>query len=59
MISISKNEHIHKLDDLIDKYNNTHHKTIKANFTDVNWSTYFEFEVECNDKDPKLKLLIM
>ena len=29
MTSISKNVYIDKLDDIVDEYNNTHHKAIK------------------------------
>ena len=30
MTSISKNVYIDKLDDIVNKYNNTYHKTIKV-----------------------------
>ena len=36
MISISKNMFIDKLDDIVNKYNNTYHKTIKMKPIDVN-----------------------
>ena len=35
MTSISKNEYIDKLDNIIDKYNNICHRTIKMKPTDV------------------------
>ena len=35
MISISKNVYIDKLDDIVDEYNNTYHRTI-----DVKGNTY-------------------
>ena len=55
MTAISKNVYNGKLDDIIDKYNNTYHRTFKVNPLDVKTSTYFNFNVEYNDKDPKLK----
>ena len=36
MTSISKNVYIDKLDDIVNKYNNTYHKTIKMKFVHVN-----------------------
>ena len=35
MISISKNLYIDRLDDRVNKYNNTYHSTIKINPVDV------------------------
>ena len=35
MTSISKNLSIDKLDDIVNKYNNTYHSTIKINTVDV------------------------
>ena len=35
MTSISKNVYIDKLDDIVDEYNNTYHKTIKMKPVDV------------------------
>ena len=40
--SISKNVQIHKLDDIVNKYNNTYHSTIKMKPVDVKPSTYIE-----------------
>ena len=56
MTSISKNVHIDKLDDIVDEYNNTYHRTIKMKPADVKNNTYIDFEKEVNDKDPKLKI---
>ena len=36
----SKNAYIDKLDDTIDEYNNTYHRTIKMKPTDVKDNTY-------------------
>ena len=35
MTSISRNVYIHRLDDIIDKYNNTYHRIIKMKAVDV------------------------
>ena len=40
--SISKNVQIHKLDDIVNKYNNTYHSTIKMKPVDVKPSTYIK-----------------
>ena len=42
MTSISKNVYIDKLDDIVNKYNNTYHSTIKMKPVDVKPSTYIE-----------------
>ena len=43
MTSIPKNVHIDKLDDIVNKYNNTYHSTIKMNPIDVKSSAYINF----------------
>ena len=35
MTSVSKNVYINKLDDIVNKYNNTYHSTIKMNLIDL------------------------
>ena len=55
-MTISKNMYTDKLDDIVDKYNNTHHKAIKMKPADVKDNTYIYFEKEVNDKDPKFKV---
>ena len=42
---ISKNGHIDKLDDIVNKYNNTYHNTIKIMPVDVKSSTYIEIKI--------------
>ena len=59
MISISKNVYIDKLDNIFNKYNNRYHRTIKMKPVDVKPSTYVDLGKEINDKDPKLKLVIL
>ena len=56
MIAISKNVYIDKLDDIVNEYNNTYHRTIKMKTVDVKDNTYIEFKKEVNDKDPKFKV---
>ena len=40
MTLISKNVFIDKLDDIVNKYNNTYHRTIKMKSVDVKSNTY-------------------
>ena len=40
---ISKNVYIDKLGDIVNKCNNTYHRTIKMNLVDVNQSMYIDF----------------
>ena len=43
MTSVLRNVYIEKLDDIVDKYNNTYHSTIKMEPVDVKSSTYIDF----------------
>ena len=52
----TENVYIYKLDDIVNEYNNTYYRTIKMKSVDVNSSTYFNFNVEKNDKDPKFEV---
>ena len=56
MTSISKNLYIDKLVDIVDKYNNTYHTTIKMKPIDVKDNTYINASKEINNKDPKFKV---
>ena len=56
MTSISKNVNIDKLDDIMNKYNNTYHNTIKMKPVDVRSNTYTVSNKEINNKDPKFKI---
>ena len=47
---------IDKLVDIVNKYSNIYHRTIKAKPIDVTSSIYIDFGVENNDKDPKFKV---
>ena len=56
MTSISKNVSIDKLDDIVHKYNNKKHRTIKMKPIDVKDNTYIDFGKEVNDSDAKFKV---
>ena len=58
MTAISKNVYINKLDDIVNEYNNTYHRTIKMKPVYVKDNTYIDLEKEVNNKDPNLKLVI-
>ena len=59
MNSVSKKLYIDKLDDIVNKYNNTYHDTIKMKPVDVKSNTYIDSSNEINDKNSNLKLVIM
>ena len=59
MSSISKIVYIKKLNDIVNEYNNTYHRTIKMKPSDVKSSTYIDFGVENNKKTLNLKLAII
>ena len=56
MTSISKNVYIDKLDDIVNKYNNTYHTTLKMKPIDVKDNTYINIDKEVNEKDLKFKV---
>ena len=56
MTSISKSVYIGKLDDIVNEYDNTKHRTTKMKPTDVKNNTYIDFGKEVNDNDPKFKV---
>ena len=55
MTIISKNVYI-VLDDIVNKYNNTIHKTIKIKPIDVTNDSYVEYNEDSNKKGPKFKV---
>ena len=60
MISTSKNVHIDKLDDMMNKYNNTYHSTIKMESVDLKSNSYINFSKGINDElILNLKLMII
>ena len=56
MTSVSKNVYIDKLDDMIDEFNNAHHRTIKMKPIDIKNNTYINIDKELSDNDPKFKV---
>ena len=56
LTSISKNVYIIKLDDIVNKYNNTYYSIIKIEPVDVKSNTYIDSNKESNNKDPKFKI---
>ena len=56
MTSISKYVYIDKLDDIVKKYNNTYHTSIKIKPVDVKDNTYIDVKKEINDKNLTFKV---
>ena len=56
MTAISKNVYYDVLDDIVRKYNNTCHRTIKMKPIDVRDDSFAEYNEESNEKDPKFKV---
>ena len=55
MTAISKNVNFDVLDDIVDKYNNTYHKTIKMKPKDIKSDLFAEYNEKSNEKDSKFK----
>ena len=51
--AISKNVYFDVLDEIVDEYNNTYHKTIKMKPIDVGDDSFAEYNEESNEKGPK------
>ena len=56
MAAISKNVYFDVLDDIVNKYSNTVHKTIKMEPIDVTGDSYAEYSEDFNIKDLKFKI---
>ena len=56
MATVSKKVCFDVLDDIVDKYNNTSHKTIKMKPIYVKSDFYAEYNADSNEKDPKFKV---
>ena len=54
LTSISKNVYINKLDNIVNKHNNTYHKTIKMKPIKIFFAQYFIRN--CSDKDFLIKI---
>ena len=59
MTAISKHVYFDVLDDIVDEYNNTVHKTIKMKPIDVTRDSYVKYNENSNKKDCKFKAMIM
>ena len=55
LTSVSKNVYVDKLDDIVNKYNNTY-SAIKMKPVDVKLSTYIDFDKKNNKEGPKFKV---
>ena len=56
MTAISKNIYYYALGDIVNKHNNTVHRTIKMKPIDVTNDSLAEYNEESNKKDPKFKI---
>ena len=56
MTAISKNVYFDVLDDIVNKYNNTVHRTIKIKPIDVTDDSYAKYNKDFNKKDRKFKV---
>ena len=56
MTTISKNVDIDVLNDIVNKYNTTIHRTIKIKLIDVTNDSYVEYNEQSNKKGPKFKV---
>ena len=57
--SVSKNVYIDKLDNIVNKCNNTYHRTSKMKTADVKSSTYIDFNKENDENILNSKFVIM
>ena len=56
MTAISKNLYFDVLDDIVNKYNNTIHRTVKMKPIDVTDNSFAEYNEKSNKKSPKFKI---
>ena len=56
MTTANKNVYIDYLDDIVKKYNNTVHSSIKMKPEDVTDDSFVEYSEETNKKSPKFKV---
>ena len=56
MTTIGKNVYFNDLDDIVKKYNNTVHSSIKMKPKDVADDSFVEYSEETNETDPKFKV---
>ena len=58
MTAINQNNYFDVFDDIVDKYNNTIHKTIKMKPIEVTVDSYVEYDEHLDKKDPKFIMLV-
>ena len=56
MTTTSENVCFNDLDDIVKKYNNTVHSSIKIKAKDVTNDSFVEYSEKTNEKDPKFKV---
>ena len=56
MISKSQKFCIDNFDDIVSKYNNTYHRTIKMKPVDANWGMYVDFNKETKKEGSQFKV---
>ena len=57
MRAVSKNVYFDVLYDIVNKYNNTVHRSIKIKPIDVTSDSYAEYNEDSDEKDPKFKVV--
>ena len=57
MRAVSKNVYFDVLYDVVNKYNNTVHRSIKIKPIDVTSDSYAEYNEDSDEKDPKFKVV--
>ena len=56
MTAISKNIYFDALDDIVNKHNNTIHRTIKMKPIDVSSDSYADYNEDSNKRNPRFKV---
>ena len=56
MTAVSKNVYFDVSDDIVNKYNNAVHRTIKIKPIDITSGSLAEYDENSNEKDPKFKV---
>ena len=59
MTAVSKNVYFHVLDNIVNKYNSTVHRTIKMISTEVTSNSYAKYTEDSSKKDSKFKFAIV
>ena len=59
MTSVSKNVYIDELDDTVDEYNNTYHRTLNIKPADIKDNKYIDFKKNVMTEILNVKLVIM